>query len=248
MIQAGAPSPQVVTADLARPGAGRRAAGTAIELLGGVDVLVNDAGGGAAGTMWRAADGPEAREAFEVNYWSPLALLAAVVPGMLRRRSGTVVNVTSLGQVMTWPMMGPYTTTKAALAMATETLRLELATTDIRVIEVIPGPVATAVQAESSLLPGFRAAMRFAPMGDPAVLATRIVKAIEGGGDRLVYPGSLRGAYVLPGATRRYVARLARRHARGVDDARVLRSGSVGDPAARAAREAWATARTEVTG
>jgi short-subunit dehydrogenase len=172
-----------------------------------------------------------------------LALIAELVPRMLEQHSGVVVNVTSLGQIMTWPMMGPYTATKAALASATETLRLELAGTGVRVVEVIPGPVATAVQAESALLPGFGAAMRSAPLGDPTTIAKQIVRAIEGRSDRIVYPRSLLGAYALPGLTRRYVARLARRHTDSVGDTRVLRSGTFGDPAARAAREAWTTAR-----
>jgi hypothetical protein len=205
-------------------------------------VLVNNAGGGAGGTTWRAADGAEARDAFEINYWTPLALIAEAVPVMLKQKSGVVLNVTSMGQVMTWPMMGPYTATKAALASATETLRLEIAGTGVRVIEVIPGPVATAVQAESALLPGFSAAMRFAPLGDRDVLAERVVRAIEGSADRVIYPGALWGAYTLPSLTRRFVARLARGHGDSIHDERVIRSGSRGDAAARAARKEWTEA------
>ena len=232
--------PVVLPADLAVPGAAASVASQSIDVLGGIDVLINNAGGGAGGTVWRSADGAEARDAFEINYWSPLALIAGVLPGMLARGSGMIVNVTSMAQVMTWPLMGPYTATKAALASATEALRLELNSTAVRVLEVVPGPVDTAIQAESVLLPGFSQATRRAPLGDPEQLAERILRAMDRGRRRLVYPRALTGAYHLPGPTRRYIARSARRAPSVVDDRRVMRSGTFGDPDARAAREAWA--------
>src|SRR5437016_4325118 len=61
----------VVVADLAQPGAAAELAATAVSRLGGVDVLVNNAGGGGGGLQWVAADGVEARDIFEVNVWSP---------------------------------------------------------------------------------------------------------------------------------------------------------------------------------
>ena len=239
----GAPRPVVMPADLAVPGEARRVAEAAVQALGEVDVLINNAGGGAGGVTWRASDGPQARESFEVNYWSPLALISAVVPQMLERGSGTIVNVTSLAQVMTWPAMGPYTATKAALGLATETLRLELAGTGVHVVEVIPGPVDTAMQAESALLSGLAEALRTAPVGNPQQLAKMIATGIDRGTDRLVYPRRLALAYRFPGVTRAVVARQARRFAHVLDDARVMRSGSRGDDAAQAARGEWA-ART----
>src|SRR3954452_23168332 len=83
----------VLRCDLAEPGAASELAARAQEALGGIDVLINNAGGGAGGQMWRVGDSEPAREAFEVNYWSPLALIAAVVPRMSERGSGTIVNV-----------------------------------------------------------------------------------------------------------------------------------------------------------
>src|SRR5947209_18528826 len=128
------------------------------------------------------------RDAFELNFWMPLALIAPAVPSMLARGDGAVVNVTSLAQVMAWPGMGHYSATKAALASATEALRLELIDSSVRVLEVIPGPVDTAIQGESRLVPGFQAATRRMPMGDAAELARLIVRALERGQPRLVYP------------------------------------------------------------
>src|SRR5207244_4240475 len=129
-------------------------ANEAEETLGGIDILVNNAGGGVGGRIAAVADRDEAREAFETNYWSPLALINALLPAMAERGWGAVVNVTSMAQVSTWPGFGGYAATKAALGVATETLAMELTDSGVHVIEVIPGPVDTAVQGETRLAPG----------------------------------------------------------------------------------------------
>src|SRR5207237_10039916 len=125
---------------------------------------------------------------------------------------GAVGHVASLAQISTWPGMGHYSATKAALAVATEALRLELIDSGVHVLEVVPGPVDTAIQGESRLVPGFEAATRRVPMGDAAVLARLVVRAIERGRGRLVYPRPLAVAYRYPGLTRSATIRLARRH------------------------------------
>lgn len=241
VVAGGGVRPLVIVADLGERGTAERVARDALDRLGGLDVLVNNAGGAVGGTQVMVSDGDEAREAFELNFWSPVALAAAAVPVMRSQGGGVIVNVTSMAQVMTWPMLGHYAATKAALAQVTETLRLELRGTGVRVIEVIPGPVQTAMQGESRLVPGMGHALDSSPMGEPTTLAKKIVRAIDRPRSRVVYPTPLVLAYLLPAMTRRYMARLARR-ARDeidVDDPRVMRSGSFGDPEARQAREAW---------
>src|SRR5438309_1675294 len=171
--------PAVLPADLSVRGSAAAVAEQASRLLGGIDIVVNNAGGGVGGSQWNVGDRDEAREAFEVNFWSPLALTAAVLPEMLKRDSGVVVNVTSLAKVMTWTAMGHYSATKAALSMATETLSLELTGCGVRVLEVLPGPVDTPIQAESRLAPGFDQLRARSPMGDPAELARLMVRALE---------------------------------------------------------------------
>ena len=91
-------------------------------------------------------------------------MVAALVPGMRVRGTGAVVNVTSFMQVMHWPTMGGYTASKAALAGFTETLRLELQSSGVHVLEVIPGPVQTAMQGESMLIPGLVRASNTQPV------------------------------------------------------------------------------------
>jgi short-subunit dehydrogenase len=243
---AGGAAPIVLEADLAHRGAAQALAAEAEAALGRIDVVVNNAGGGVGGRIATVGDRDEAREAFEINYWSPLALINALVPAMAERGRGAVVNVTSMAQVSTWPGFGAYAATKAALAVATETLAMELVDSGVHVLEVIPGPVDTAVQGETRLAPGIERMLNRTPLGDPAVLARLIIRVLERGGTRVIYPGRARLAYLLPTLVRWDTRRLAARTAREVDPATrealgslVVRTGSMGDEIAREARAAW---------
>jgi short-subunit dehydrogenase len=242
----GSPAPAVIQADLARRGAARALADDANRRLGYVDILVNNAGGGVGGRISAVGDREEAREAFETNYWSPLALINALVPAMAERGRGAVVNVTSMAQVSTWPGFGAYAATKAAFATATETLAMELAASGVQVMEVIPGPVDTAVQGETRLAPGIERMLARAPLGDPAELARRVVVALERQRAKVIYPSRARIAYALPTLARWDTRRLAARAAREIEPtvaevlgSLVVRTGSMGDEVAREARGAW---------
>jgi uncharacterized protein len=245
--------PAVLVADLAQRDAAHALAQAAVERLGDVDILVNNAGGGVGGAMHAVGDGDAGREAFEINYWSPLALLQEFVPPMRRRGHGAVVNVTSMAQVTAWPGFGAYAATKAAFALATRTMQTELHGSGVHVVEVIPGPVDTAVQGETRLLPGIERMLNTSPLGDPDELAALIVRALEKGQTRVIYPRRNAVGFVLPGLARRYVHRLATRSNAALDESRreellgtVVRSGSFGDPLAREARAAWERAHQSI--
>ena len=241
--------PVAIEADLSKRGEAGRLAAEAEAALGGVDVLVNNAGGGVGGTIAAIADRDEGREAFEVNYWSPLALVGSLAPAMTERGSGAIVNVTSMAQVSSWIGFGGYAATKAALGLATETLAMELSGTGVLVMEVMPGPVDTAVQGETRLAPGIDRMLARSPLGDPAEMARLIAEALERGRTRLIYPRRAILAYALPALVRRDTRRLAARTVRDLDDetrdgfgSLVVRTGSMGDT--REAREAWDAARS----
>jgi short-subunit dehydrogenase len=247
---AGHERPAVLPADLGRRCSATELAERAVAALGQVDVLVNNAGAGCGGAVWRVGQRDEGREAFETNFWSPLALVAALVPAMRERGHGVVVNITSTSQVTALWGLGHYSATKAALAIATETLRTELHGSGVRVLEVIPGPIDTAIQAESRLIPGAAIVLSRTPVGSAEKLARLTVRALERGRRRrLVYPRVLRVAYALPGISRWYLAALVRRHAGEIDadDPRVVRSGSMGDDVAREARAQWEREHTAGT-
>ena len=241
VVARGGARPLVLVGDLARQGEAAALAERVLAELGVVDVLVNNAGGGVGGTQWRVSDSDEAREAFEVNFWSPVALTATLVPRMRERGDGAVVNVTSAAQVMPVWQMGHYAASKAALALATDTLALELRGSGVHVLQVIPGPTDTAVQAETKLIPVAERMLAEAPVGDPAELARLIVGALARGRRRLVYPRVLRPVYEVPALARINNAIAARRFRAQIDmdDPRVVRTGSMGDDEARAARDRW---------
>ena len=106
--------------------------------FGGIDVLVNNAGYG-----YRAAveegDPADVGRLFATNFFGPVALIKAVLPGMRARRSGAIVNISSIGAVRRPPGSGYYSASKAALEAMTGSLRKEAEPLGIKVIAVEPG-------------------------------------------------------------------------------------------------------------
>jgi NAD(P)-dependent dehydrogenase (short-subunit alcohol dehydrogenase family) len=234
---AGGSRPVIVCGDLSDRGSAADVAATAIKHLGHVDVLINNAGGSVQGLSWVVGDRDEAREVFETNFWSPLALAAAVVPSMIARRRGTVVNVTSMVQVSPYPQLAQYCSSKAALALATQTMRLELDAAGVRVIEAALGPIDSPASAENRLLPGGDEWLEGSRLGTPSGAAAAILGALQGSSERVIYPRALRVAYSLPGLGRRYSRRAAKFV--DVDDDSVRRGGSAGAADNQELRERW---------
>jgi NAD(P)-dependent dehydrogenase (short-subunit alcohol dehydrogenase family) len=110
--------------------------------FGAIDVLVNNAGYG-----YRAAveEGEEQAVAtlFDTNLFGPVSMIKAALPTMRARRSGTIVNVSSIAARRAMPGSGYYAATKFALEGMSDALRRELAPLGIRVMVVEPGPFRT---------------------------------------------------------------------------------------------------------
>ena len=116
------------------------------ELLGKeghIDVLVNNAGMGIAGSVEETLLS-EAERQLDTNFFGSLRLMKAVLPGMRKRRSGLVVNVSSIGGIMGIPFQGLYTASKFALEGLSEAVHLETSRLGIKVVIVEPGDVQTA--------------------------------------------------------------------------------------------------------
>jgi len=110
----------------------------ATERFGGVDVVVNNAGYG-----YRAAveegDDADVQALFATNFFGAVAVTKAVLPGMRARRSGAVVNISSIGAQICPAGSGYYAASKAALEGVSGSLRKELAPLGIAVVVVEPG-------------------------------------------------------------------------------------------------------------
>ncbi|MGW3820475.1 oxidoreductase [Streptomyces sp. NPDC005046] len=109
---------------------------------GRIDVLVNNAGYGSYGAL---EDVPldEARYQFEVNVFGAIRLTQLALPRMRAQRSGTVVNVTSMGGKIYTPLGGWYHGTKFALEALSDCLRLEAKPFGVDVVVIEPGGIAT---------------------------------------------------------------------------------------------------------
>ncbi|HXU68377.1 MAG TPA: SDR family NAD(P)-dependent oxidoreductase [Polyangia bacterium] len=233
----GAKRPVVLTADLSKRGEAQLLGERAHEALGRVDILVNNAGVGIGGAQHVIGDDDMARELFETNYWSALALIRALVPAMRERQFGAVVNVASIGAFAPMPLAGHYCSSKAALSLSTEAMRMELRGAGVHVFNVQPGPVDTGMLAEMGAVPGADQFLGRMPRGNVDTLAKKIVRGLERGQRALVYPTSLGIARHLPtvaGRATEYVTRSI-----DVNDARMLRGGSQGDALAVEARAAF---------
>ncbi|GMV12986.1 MAG: hypothetical protein AMXMBFR56_12100 [Polyangiaceae bacterium] len=104
----------------------------------GVDVLVNNAGFGIAAPLIEASD-TDVRAQYETNVFGLLAVTRAFVPAMLSRRSGRIINVSSVGGRVTLPFMGAYNSTKYAVESLSDALRRELLPFGIRISVIEPG-------------------------------------------------------------------------------------------------------------
>lgn len=105
-----------------------------------VETLVNNAGYGSMGPLMDVSS-EEWQKQFDVNVFSPMALIRSVLPGMVARRSGRIVNISSVSGVMPTPFAGAYCASKAALNALSDSLRMELAPLGIQVTTVQPGGI-----------------------------------------------------------------------------------------------------------
>ncbi|HEV8592823.1 MAG TPA: SDR family NAD(P)-dependent oxidoreductase, partial [Pyrinomonadaceae bacterium] len=93
--------------------------------FGGIDVLVNNAGFGYFGAI-EESDEAEVRSMFETNFWGLAEVTRAALPKMRERKSGTIVNISSIGGFVGFPGVGYYNATKFAVNGFSEALKKEV--------------------------------------------------------------------------------------------------------------------------
>jgi len=109
-----------------------------------VDILVNNAGVGPQAPI-ADMDAADWRWLLDVNLWGVIHGISAVLPGMLERGFGHIVNVSSMSALSPMPPLGGYAVTKAGVSALSEVLRQEVAEAGIGVTQVTPGPTRTEI-------------------------------------------------------------------------------------------------------
>jgi NAD(P)-dependent dehydrogenase (short-subunit alcohol dehydrogenase family) len=110
--------------------------------VGRIDVLVNNAGYGHEGTLEESSLA-DMRRQFDVNVFGAVAMTKAVLPAMRERRSGHIVNITSMGGFVTMPGIAYYCGSKFALEGISEVLAKEVAAFGVHVTAIAPGSFRT---------------------------------------------------------------------------------------------------------
>lgn len=144
-----------------------------------VNLLINNAGMAAFTGALSAEDLAGAREEMEVNYFGLLGLTQALKGAPAMRSGGAIVNVLSFLALVTLPVAGTYSASKAAALALTRTLRAELKAREVQVLGVLPVQVDTPLGAP---LPE--------PKLTPQDVATGTLDALEAGAEE-VFPGAL---------------------------------------------------------
>jgi NAD(P)-dependent dehydrogenase (short-subunit alcohol dehydrogenase family) len=118
------------------------AVGSVEKTFGGIDVLVNNAGYGYMAAVEEGEDA-EVRKLFDTNYFGVVDTLKAVLPAMRARRSGHVINISSMTGLVANPPNAYYSSTKFALEALTEALAKEVGPLGIKVTAIEPGAFRT---------------------------------------------------------------------------------------------------------
>jgi NAD(P)-dependent dehydrogenase (short-subunit alcohol dehydrogenase family) len=192
---------EALTLDVADTAAAQAAVADVVARHGRIDVLVNNAGRTHVGAFEETTDA-ELRALFDVHVFGPAALTRAVLPHMRERRSGAIVQMSSMGGQMSFAGFSAYSGTKFALEGMSEGLADEVREFGIKVLIVEPGAFRTGLfeagragaSADSGVYAkvgdtrGFVSGGDGTQPGDPAKAAALILAALESGETPLRLP------------------------------------------------------------
>jgi short-subunit dehydrogenase len=194
--RAGGEGALITPGDLTREETRRAVVERTLQRYGAIDILINNAGVGFYIPSWCAPE-EQTRSLMELNFFAPLAMTQLVAPHMRARRSGTVVNVGSIGGKITLPWLTVYCASKAALGALTDGLRMELRRDNVHAMLVCPGYVVTRFQQNSTAgtIPDeVVRARRFAITAEACARAIR--RGVERGARTVHAPGV--GRFLVP--------------------------------------------------
>jgi short-subunit dehydrogenase len=176
-----------------------------------VDVLLNNAGYAEVGVFEKSTD-KEVRKQFDVNVFGVMNLTREIIPYFRKQGEGVIINVTSVGGKITFPLYSIYNSSKFALEGFAESLQYELRDFNIRIKNIEPGPIKTDFYSrsqnvfenesikgyekyENAVLNRMAKTGRTAP--GPEVVAKTIYKAAIDGGNTLRYPAGNQAYFIL---------------------------------------------------
>jgi len=162
-------------ADLSVPSAAAALVLSIWDHYDGIDVVLNNAGAPMRRHVSRLTM-DEVERTMATNYFSPVAISLAVLPRMLSRRSGTIVNVSSLGGRLGIATEAAYSGSKFALAGWSEAMAMDLDGSGVRVKLILPGAIDTEIWDQ----PGNDAPLYDGPKVPSEEIARGIAEAIEG--------------------------------------------------------------------
>lgn len=168
----------ITTGDITSADTRRRIVENTLARFGRIDVLINNVGVGQYG-LPSEVDTEISKRLFDVNVFAPLALTQLAIQPMRQQRSGTIVNIGSVGGKVSLPWAVMYCATKWAVHCVDDSLRRELKDSGIRVIKVCPGIVDTKFREHvlAGAAPGSVEAIR--RVVSPDQVAAAIVRGIE---------------------------------------------------------------------
>jgi NAD(P)-dependent dehydrogenase (short-subunit alcohol dehydrogenase family) len=137
LVEINAENALAVSLDVTDKAQVAQAVAKAEDHFGKIDVLVNNAGFGYFGAI-EESDETEVRAMFEANFWGLAEMTRAVLPKMREQKSGTIVNISSIGGIVGFPGVGYYNATKFAVNGFSDALQKEVAPLGIKVITVEP--------------------------------------------------------------------------------------------------------------
>jgi short-subunit dehydrogenase len=171
---AGAPESRAWVADLGDLALAEEVADEAEQALGGVDVLINNAAVPKVTPVSELT--PEVvEEVMRINFFSPVRMTLRLLPHMLARRAGTIVNVASMGGRLGIAEEAAYSASKFALSGWSEAMAIDLNRTGVAVRLIQPGPIATDIWDR----PGERAAVYDGPKEPPELVAQGMIDALS---------------------------------------------------------------------
>jgi dehydrogenase/reductase SDR family protein 7B len=205
---------RVVPLDLSRPETFPGLVDEVNSATGGVDILINN-GGVSQRSLVRDTDLAVDRRLMDINFFGPVALTKAVLPGMVQRGGGMIVVVTSLVGELSTPLRSAYAASKHALHGWFDALRAEEHDNKIRVLLAMPGFIRTDLPLHALTgdggSQGQMDAAQQAGMA-PARCARQMVRAVQNEREQVIIAGRERaGVYLkrpFPGLFRKLIRRV----------------------------------------